>query len=312
MNHGIGKKPQAVKLLIDNPYAPSLNPDEACWQIKRTKSSENGFSSSPTNSLIDSFYSNPGWHDDTADGSVQARIHRANGQVIDAIAPSWVIITTPDYAPGISGVVTLYDVLTQVSIDHFNVPAITRPSFTDDVYPLLLRAHNLKWVNENSEWTDVNTDWPALADDSSAAANIRAHNAKQVRDIETALARFRLTDTQHAILNAWESGNFDSDWTSIPTPDNLITLPGLTQAALEGTLGQGFFPGIEAGILMQNHMIYTTPFDYRIDPSVISPGDLTALMAVPWQADFYECKRAWWPAQRPDKVHIDTAGTTEE
>ena len=25
-------------------------------------------------------------------------------------------------------------------------------------------------------------------------------------------------------------------------------------------------------------------------------------MALPWQADFYECSTHWWPAQRPDNV----------
>lgn len=25
-------------------------------------------------------------------------------------------------------------------------------------------------------------------------------------------------------------------------------------------------------------------------------------MALPWQADFYECQGAWWPWQRPDVV----------
>ena len=31
-------------------------------------------------------------------------------------------------------------------------------------------------------------------------------------------------------------------------------------------------------------------------------------MAVPWQADFYECRTdgdfSWWPAQRPDDVFV--------
>jgi hypothetical protein len=31
-------------------------------------------------------------------------------------------------------------------------------------------------------------------------------------------------------------------------------------------------------------------------------------MAVPWQADFYDCSQegalAWWPAQRPDDVFV--------
>src|SRR5258708_24188832 len=34
----------------------------------------------------------------------------------------------------------------------------------------------------------------------------------------------------------------------------------------------------------------------------VEPGDVTKWMAVPWQADFYECNTHWWPAQRPDDV----------
>ncbi len=40
----------------------------------------------------------------------------------------------------------------------------------------------------------------------------------------------------------------------------------------------------------------------------IEAGDITKQMAVPWQADFYDCSQegelAWWPAQRPDDVFV--------
>jgi len=29
---------------------------------------------------------------------------------------------------------------------------------------------------------------------------------------------------------------------------------------------------------------------------------MTKRMAVPWQADFFECNEHWWPSQRPDVV----------
>src|SRR5262249_36193607 len=47
--------------------------------------------------------------------------------------------------------------------------------------------------------------------------------------------------------------------------------------------------------------------DFRIDPVSVKPGDLTALMALPWQADFLACDRSWWPAQRPDDVRTSAA-----
>lgn len=40
---------------------------------------------------------------------------------------------------------------------------------------------------------------------------------------------------------------------------------------------------------------------FRVNPT-FGPGDLSQWMAVPWQADFYECAVHWWPSQRPDNV----------
>ena len=52
-----------------------------------------------------------------------------------------------------------------------------------------------------------------------------------------------------------------------------------------------------------------------VDPSTgnrLSPGDLTKQMAVPWQADFYDCRfdagLQWWPAQRPEQVFTTSSG----
>src|SRR5262249_44259651 len=45
--------------------------------------------------------------------------------------------------------------------------------------------------------------------------------------------------------------------------------------------------------------LYAGPFRLR---SGLDAGDITKRMAVPWQADFYECRSHWWPSQRPDDV----------
>ena len=81
-------------------------------------------------------------------------------------------------------------------------------------------------------------------------------------------------------------------------PDTGVLSPEvLTRTVLDGGVGQGFFPGIEAGVIITNQSIYAEPF--RIGATVV-PGDLTALMALPWQADFLKCNGKWWPSQRPD------------
>ena len=99
-----------------------------------------GFSSSPTNKNLPSFYTNPGWHDDTSDGPVTARIRLADGSSIDDITPAWVAVGPPDYAPEIQGVVSLYDIMLQVAIDQLGVPRPPQVSFTRDIFPMLLRT----------------------------------------------------------------------------------------------------------------------------------------------------------------------------
>jgi hypothetical protein len=263
-----------------------------------------GFSSSPTNQPLPSgrFYTNHGWHDDTSDGPVTARIRLANGSTIDDIAPAWVAVGPPDYAPEIQGVVSLYDIMLQVAIDQLGVPRPPQVSFTRDIFPMLLRTRRYQWVNQAPAWESVSEDWPALASAAAASAALRANNADSVRQIESVLSSFHLTSLQHFQLQEWAEGRFQSDWQGVPQPGNTVTADGMTRAALQSTVGQGFFPGIEAGIIVQDPTLYSVPFDFRLDHGQARPGDLTALMALPWQADFMDCRGNWWPSQRPDNV----------
>lgn len=269
-----------------------------------------GFSSSPTNKGLPSFYRNPGWHDDLSDGPVTALIRLKDGTTIANIAPAWVIVAPPDFAPEIQGVVTLYDIMLQVGIDKLGFKAPTQVSFTNHVFPLLQRTRQLRWVNGTPNWTKISDDWPALADASPAASQLRGNNAEFVRNIGSVLSSYKLTALQQSFLDAWVAGNFLSDWVGVPQPGNKITAAGLTRAALDSTVGQGFFPGIEGGIVAKDPTLYSAPFDFRLDHGQAKPGDLTALMAVPWQADFKDCERNWWPSQRPDDVRPNPNATT--
>jgi hypothetical protein len=165
-------------------------------------------------------------------------------------------------------------------------------------------------VNEDPNWGEVSDDWPSLANASAGASQLRRDNAELVRNIESVLSHYRLTGLQQTILDRWLSGNFVSDWTGVPQPGNTVTAAGLTRAALESTVGQGFFPGIEGGILLKDPSLYLSPFDFRLDHGQAKPGDLTSLMAVPWQADFNDCLRGWWPSQRPDDVKSNANAAT--
>src|SRR4029077_16439043 len=96
----------------------------------------------------------------------------------------------------------------------------------------------------------------------------------------------------------------------IPVPSSDITAAGLDKASLENCIGGAFYPGIEASWYVRDHYEFIEPF--RLSHTILSAGDVTKQMAVPWQADFYDCSQddelAWWPAQRPDDVYPESGG----
>lgn len=116
---------------------------------------------------------------------------------------------------------------------------------------------------------------------------------------------FTLLASQYEVLRRWAAGDFEADWAGppAPTPWRDIKLEdqpaALDRAALEHCVGGPFFPGIEMTYISRDPSFYTGPFRLRPD---LEPGDAGKRMALPWQADFYECNTFWWPAQRPDDV----------
>lgn len=265
-----------------------------------------GVSRSSTGASIPSFYNNPTWHDDSCDGIVRARIVFADGTASSDVDSAWVVIGPPDFAPDIEGLVTLYDIAREAS----GIP-LGDVKFTRDIFPIIHRAHNLKWVNTNFDWSTISTDWAKLSDPGPAHAALRSNTRDQITVGALSLNEFDLTNIQVQILDAFASGNFSPDWIGEPVSAG-IQADELTRCALDSTVGQGFFPGIEAGKVTQNSAIYKVPFEFRLDEHVVGPGDLTALMAVPWQADFFACGHGWWPSQRPNEVLDDPNGSVRE
>jgi L-Lysine epsilon oxidase N-terminal/L-lysine epsilon oxidase C-terminal domain len=262
------------------------------------------------------FYNNRGWYDDVGDGPVTAEI-LIPGQAPVAVASAWVIVAPPDFAPATAPLVTLHDVIVQVAIDRGQVTLPAKPSFSRDIWPMLVRAAGLKWVNRRgsgsgpSFWDAFSTDWAALSDTAQTGPNaeLRRRHAKLLRDIQPrrALANFSLRQWQRDYVAAWERGDFESDFNGTVPDAGVLSPEHLTRTALDATAGQGFFPGIEAGILVMNPALYSAPF--RIAANV-QPGALTALMALPWQADFLKCDTNWWPSQRPDSAAQMSDSTT--
>lgn len=270
--------------------------------------------SRPNTPLTGNFYNNPNWHDDVSDGLVSAVIRFADGHTQTAV-PAWVTVAPPDFAPGADPVVTLFAEVLQIALDnHWDSPwtrLAATPSFTDEIYPILRRGRSLGWVHidinqlpaiitNQKNWTKISQDYAQLGKKGASTLQLRTAARNAVLKVRTLLRDYAVPAWMTTYLNAWLADTFKDDWNGVPSVAENPTAQSLTRAALEGAVGQGFFPGIEGGRILTDPTIYTQPFDFRIDNSVLEPGDLTALMAQPWQADFLKCYQDWWPSQRPD------------
>lgn len=174
-----------------------------------------------------------------------------------------------------------------------------------------------------------------LGDDYTAFDTDEGPNARSL---------FSLTRVQYWHLHQWAAGNFINDWPgqepraltkASPSPDEL------DQAAAENSVGGPFFPGIDVSWLIRCPEIYSRSFPMRFDypnapeselknpPKMIGalefrPGFFSQQMALPWQADFYDCHKEreedpdgneyhfmWWAAHRPDDVYPSGKATQE-
>ncbi|MFI6005773.1 LodA/GoxA family CTQ-dependent oxidase [Streptomyces sp. NPDC051366] len=115
-----------------------------------------------------------------------------------------------------------------------------------------------------------------------------------------------LLPTQYIHMWHWAQGEFEADWDPVkggkpPKPTSVQEEPhALVRAALEACVGGPFYPGIEMTYIAQQQDTWAGPF--RVNETYLA-GDLSKRMAVPWQADSFECNTHWWPAQHPDDVY---------
>ena len=292
-----------------------------------------GTSGSPAPSMgIGDFWKNPGWYDDVSDGPVTATIKLHSDGSTPAVAGSWVIVAPPKFAPHQDSVITLYDRVLDIMIQAGFATAPTTTSYTKDIYPILQRARDIHWViNINPAsamtWADPVTSDPlrqAIFDSlkiptvvSTADHDMPQINPPDRGDDAGGPLTDRLTATQYAHMQRWKDNTYVNDWIGPPSPETTITPDGLDRAALEACAGGSFYPGIEAGglpqvslqdypglpadsrpIINQSHYVEA----FRLDQSAVHAGDITAAMALPWQADFYYCAQNWWPVPRPEQV----------
>jgi hypothetical protein len=287
-----------------------------------------GNSASPHNTPIYTFANNDDWYDDVSDGPVTASVKlKGTDKWIEA-SSAWVICAPPKFVPPVEDIITLYDTLLQAAVDK-GLQGTTKllpkdpPSFTRDIYPLLARAMNMKWVSWLAQvmHPTIQKSMPLPGPDTKDQMDTRHTVFKRLRNPKTDPRRnvanedmpriwsdlylgddpynnpldvsAALTKTQYHILKQWNEGKFLNDWnnsqTSKTTLETEITPLGLTRAALESCVGGNFFPGIETSYMTRDNYAFIEPFEFRLDAAQLMPGDLTKQMAVPWQADFLDC-----------------------
>jgi hypothetical protein len=268
-----------------------------------------GKSASPLGTGITTFWGNDDWYDDVSDGTVTATIKLRADNSTPPVVGAWVIVAPPKFAPHQQSVITLYDRVRHAMIAGNLISGPTTTSYTNDVFPILQRARDTKWVENVAgvhTWPD-----PVISDPLRNAIFSRLKapgggggDMPQINDSGT--GDDRLTPTQYSHMERWRDNNFTNDWAGVPAPQANITPDGMDRAALEECVGGAFLPGIEAGGLNDSDRPllvisnYAEPF--RLSHSALSAGDLTLVMALPWQADFVDCADNWWPVPRPNDV----------
>jgi hypothetical protein len=220
---------------------------------------------SPADKATTTFANNDGWHDDVSDGPVRATV-TIGDRTLEA-EPGYVVVTPPNFAPGLFGVLTMDDVAREAFYAAgFCVPP-DRPSFTNDIWPVFDRLTGNQWVNRgifmlHGRGSPLDARDPAvvhrLADDSAAAQPFRQavfklfRNPGAYRYNPAALPSFygdgvdyvfdpfppeafdgsadlALTCTLYRAMARWAAGDFVADWGGFPVPPAFDTLPASEQ-----------------------------------------------------------------------------------
>jgi hypothetical protein len=344
--------------LADPIYLGELRTDQAGRLVFLGGQGKSGSRTDEEKYLLNNYANNDGWYDDTSDGPVSVEVTLPDGSVVPVKGQAWVITAPPDFSPHTENLVTLYDAMEEVAVQeglawHPSSKAPpknrTKVSFLADIYPILGRAVDYQWVNENAlrghgpgKRANFLSDdlLGLLANDKDTAGAMRR---KQIFDVirnpnlagadavkqatyfympqlsgdegDTTIGEpdtwLTLTRRQYEAMSLWAQNKFDGFATLNelkqaivpPVPFDQIACTdqpfALTKAALMACAGGAFFPGIEMTSICRSKRLYQGAFELA---STLEPGDVTKWMALPWQADFYECNTHWWPAQRPDAV----------
>ena len=256
-----------------------------------------GHSASRTGAQAMTFANNDDWHDDVSDGPVRATV-TYKGKTFEA-EPAMVAVTPPNFAPGLRGVVTMYDVVKDL---FYNENILKQPKvveFWDDIYPIFQRLVESQAVNEGiyfqfgqnspGDLTDAKT-LSKLSNASKKTAALRQRIFDLFRDPESPIRRdekqppfygdafddftdvpnvnLSLTKTQYSQLKKWADGDFKSTQETARTSLEEMCIKeqpaALTATNLLECLGGPFHPGIELTWFLRRLSMWNT--DNKLDP----------------------------------------------
>ena len=255
--------------------------------------------------VITQYANNDGWFDDTSDGRVTARVVLTTGEVIEDIAPAWVVTGPPAYAPEIENIVTLYDTIFDALVRNAGYrPDIFsdsmwrddyEPSFTDDILPLLRRPARYRWVVAipprphrlpidklrdpdprfnplRQFYLDVlrKPSGPNRFVTETGAVAMPYLAGDNILNPDYLTSNFlTITPTQQFYLQQWAKGRFS------PGSRAEQGAAALDRAVLENCVGGAFSPGIEVTWISRNVKIYAEPF--RIKAKEMAPDQRLSL-----------------------------------
>ncbi|GGJ26856.1 LodA/GoxA family CTQ-dependent oxidase [Deinococcus roseus] len=247
------------------------------------------------------FANNDGWCDDVSDGPVRATV-TLGGQTFEA-EPAYVVVTPPNFAPGLHGPLTMLDVVHNLYQDMgWWVPGL-EPSFEKDVLPIFQRLTANQWVNNGvfmafGYGSPLNFEDPDLIAKLSDASEENQPFRQRIFELfrpPTADQRMEayappfygdgfgeanpddflndlpLTPLMYQTLQQWAAGAFVPDLgqhENIPFQelDALQQCEALNQAGLYDCLGGPFHPGIELTWVMRRAEMWAAPYRLKLLP----------------------------------------------
>ena len=246
------------------------------------------------------FANNDGWHDDTADGPVRARV-KLGGTAIP-VDSAWVLVAPPNYGPQLRSVRTMAALMEDVFIGAGMLPFPARVSFSRDILPMLQHQTGLQWANKGfaaqfgwgGPFDAQDAQWIAqLNDPSDTFRELRQQVANAFRQFDrdgvsplpwpwnygdamavppadTPRQNAAVTDTQLRMLSKWAQGEFDADWDpEARSPSRIEEVPlqaqptTLDRAAMDHCLADAFHPGCEITWPMRHASMYRAPYRLR-------------------------------------------------